>query len=162
MDREVLPRGRALVDRLAKLVAATDGETRAVFTDLRDRARAYLHWVTSLRSMCAWCESVYGYLESSDAAAKAAHEKKLQASIDLELANTRGLIELLETTQSEVMVVSGVAETTFFYGENLVEHLRTKLRLTEKYRHHPPRIDRDVYWRPAPGTVWPEGWKTQS
>ena len=56
------------------------------------------------------------------------------------------------------MVVSGVAENTFFYGENLADHLRTKLRLTEQYRHHPPRIDRDIYWRPVPGTHWPEGW----
>jgi hypothetical protein len=163
MDRELLPRLRALIDKLASVIAATDGETRSVFTDLRDRARAYLHWVTSLRSVCAWCECVYGYLESTaDAATKAACEKKLQSAIDLELANIRGLIELLETTRSEVIVVSGVAETTFFYGENLVEHLRTKLRLTEKYRHHPPRIDKNIYWRPVPGTVWPEGWAAQS
>jgi hypothetical protein len=56
------------------------------------------------------------------------------------------------------MVVSAVAENTFFYGENLIDHLRTKLRLTEKYRHHPPRIDRGIFWRPVPGTAWPEGW----
>ena len=40
----------------------------------------------------------------------------------------------------------------------LVEHLRTKVRLTELHRHHPPRTDRDIYWRPAPGTHWPKGW----
>ena len=157
MDRELLPRVRALIQRLDTQLAALSGEPRAVFTDLRDRARAYLHWVTSLRNVCAWCECVYGYLDATDAAGKSACEKKLQSAIDLELANVRGLIELLETTKSEVLVVSGVAETTFFYGENLVEHLRTKLRLTEKYRHHPPRIDRNSYWRPTPGTVWPEG-----
>lgn len=162
MDRELLPRLRTLIDRLAKTIAAADGEARAVFTDLRDRVRAYLHWATSLRNVCAWCESVYGYLDAADAGVKAACEKKLQASIDLELANIRGLIELLETTKSEVIVVSGVTETTFFYGENLVEHLRTKIRLTEKYRHLPPRIDKNAYWRPVPGTVWPEGWSAQS
>jgi hypothetical protein len=160
MDRELLPRLRTLITQLsAHAAATTDSAAVAVFTDLRDRARAYLHWVTSLRNVCAWCECVYGYLDAaSDAATKTACEKKLPAAIDLELANTRGLIELLETTKSEVIVMSGVAETTFFYGENLVDHLRTKLRLTEKYRHHPPRIDRNIYWRPAPGTAWPEGW----
>jgi hypothetical protein len=64
----------------------------------------------------------------------------------------------METTTTEFMVVSSVAENTFFYGENLADHLRTKIRLTEKYRHHQPRIDRHIMWRPAPGTVWPEGW----
>ena len=59
------------------------------------------------------------------------------------------------------MVVSGVAESTFLYGENLVEHLRTKLRLTEKYRHHAPRIDKGIYWRATPGVHWPEGWTTR-
>ena len=162
MDRELLPRLRALVDRLATTITSADGEARNVFTDLRDRVRAYQAWATSLRNVCAWCECVYGYLAATDPAEKSACEKKLQSAIDLELANVRGLIELLTTTKHEVLVVSGVAETTFFYGENLVEHLRTKIRLTEKYRHCPPRIDRDIYWRPIPGTVWPEGWATQS
>jgi hypothetical protein len=158
MDTHVIAKLHPLIARLGEQARGLSGEPAAVFTDLRDRVRAYLHWVSSLRSVCAWCESVYGYLGATDAAAKTAHEKKLQAAIDLELANIRGLVELLETTKSEVLVVSGVAENTFFYGENLVEHLKTKLRLTEKYRHHPPRIDKDIFWRPIPGTEWPAGW----
>lgn len=158
MDREVIARLHPLIARLGAQLASLDEQPRAVFSDLRDRVRAYLHWVTSLRSVCAWCESVYGYLGATDDVTKAVCEKKLQAAIDVELVNIRGLIELLDTTSTEVMVVSGVAENTFCYGENLVEHLRTKIRLTEKYRHHKPRIDRDIYWRPVPGTHWPEGW----
>lgn len=154
MDRELLPRVRALAEKLSLLAPR-----HAAFADLHDRVRAYLHWSTSLRNVCAWCENVYGYLApGADAATRTACEEKLQATIDLELANTRGLIALIETTATEFMVVSSVAENTFFYGENLVEHLRTKLQLTEKYRHHPPRIDREIYWRPAPGTHWPAGW----
>jgi hypothetical protein len=158
MDREVIARLRPLIAKLDHQLKSLSGEPAKVFADLRDRVRAYLHWVTSLRNVCAWCECVYGYLNSSEAATRAACEQKLQAAIDLELANIRGLIELLDTTKSEVLVLSGVAENTFFYGENLVEHLRTKLELTEKYRHHKPRVDRDIYWRPIPGTQWPEGW----
>ncbi len=164
MDRELLPRVRALAAKLATLVRDTAAEpaVNAVFVDLHDRVRAYLHWSTTLRNVCAWCENVYGYLESSDVPTKAACERKLQAAIDLELANTRDLLALLESSKTEFMAVSGVSETTFFYGENLADHLRTKLRLTEKYRHHPPRIDRDIYWRPIPGTHWPEGWSASS
>ena len=172
MDREVLPRLHALIARLQPLATAQiqapgaprrdTANSAAVFADLRDRVRAYLHWITSLRNVCAWCETVYGYLGTSDEAVKATCEKKLQAAIDLELVNIRGLIALLETTMSEVLVICGVAENTFFYGENLVEHLKTKLRLTEKYRHNKPRIDKDIFWRPLPGTSWPAGWSATS
>lgn len=160
MDRELLPRVRALVGSLGRIREETTKDLRAhlVFVDLHDRVRAYLHWSTTLRNVCAWCETVYGYLGTDDAATRAACEQKLQAAIDLELANTRDLIALLETTTTEVMVVSAVAENTFFYGENLVEHLHRKIALTEKYRARPPRIDREIYWRPAPGTTWPAGW----
>jgi hypothetical protein len=120
MDTHVIAKLKPLIARLDAHIKTLTGEPAKVFTDLRDRVRAYLHWVTSLRNVCAWCENVYGYLDAkSDAATKAACEKKLQAAIDLELANIRGLIELLETTPHEVLVLSGVAENTFFYGENL-------------------------------------------
>ncbi len=154
MDRELLPRLRALAGKLAALAPG-----QAVFTDLHDRVRAYLYWTTTLRNFCAWCEHVHGYLDpAADAATRAACVARLQAAIDLELANTRSLIDLIETSTTEFMVVSAVAENTFFYGENLIDHLRTKLCLTEQYRHHPPRIDRDIMWRAAPGTHWPAGW----
>ncbi|MDI1336888.1 MAG: hypothetical protein PSU94_11965 [Lacunisphaera sp.] len=163
MDQHVIARLRPLIAKLdAQLKGLTASPAQVVLTDLRDRVRAYLHWVTTLRNVCAWCECVYGYLNATDPATKEACEKKLQTAIDLELANIRGLIELLETTPSEVLVLSGVAENTFFYGENLVEHLKTKLRLTEKYRHHKPRIDKDIFWRPIPGATWPEGWAATS
>jgi hypothetical protein len=166
MDRELLPRVRALVGTLEVKLAASERTSAAfaVFTDLRDRVRGYLHWATTLRNVCSWCENVYGYLAAAagnDTARQSACEQALQASIDLELENTRSLITLMETTTTEFTVVSGVAENTFFYGENFIEHLRTKVRLTEKYRHHPPRIDREIYWRAMPGTTWPEGWITQ-
>lgn len=158
MDRELLPRVRALVQHLDKAVGSLDGSPRTVFADLRDRIRAYLHWATALRNVCAWCECVYGYVGSSRVAERRTFEKRLQGVIDLDIENTRELIALLETTPFEVLVVSSIADNTFLYGENLVENLRTKLRLTKKYRHRSPRIDPNAYWRPVPGTHWPKGW----
>jgi len=158
MDKNVLARLRPLIAKLDQITKTSTGQAAVVFADLRDRVRVYLHWVSSLRSVCAWCENVYGYLGAKDEARKAAFEKALQAAIDFELANVRGLIDLLETTKSEVLVLSAVGENTYFYGENLVQHLKTKLRLTEQYRHHQPRIDPDIFWRPLPGTEWPKGW----
>ncbi|MES2694374.1 MAG: hypothetical protein V4773_12935 [Verrucomicrobiota bacterium] len=159
-DGKLLPR----IARAEKFVAvalakaAGDAQASAVFADLRDRLRGYRHWATTLRSVAAWCSGVYGYLESTGAAQKKRYEKFLQAAIDLELTNTRGLLEHFETSPTEFMVVSASGENTFIYGENLGEHLRSKIRLMEKYRHHKPRIDRDILWRPTPGTTWPEGW----
>lgn len=172
IDRDVLPKLHALLKRLTELgtpaqifapgaprsSAADDARAAEVFGDLHDRIRAYMHWVTSLRNVCAWCECVYGYIDAKDDGAREACEKKLQAAIDLELANINGLVSLLETTPHEVLVVSGTGNNTFFYGEDLVANLKTKIRLTEQYRHHKPRIDREIYWRPIPGTSWPEGW----
>ena len=158
MDRNVIAPLREVIARVSSRLPSYSEKSRPVFTDLHDRMRAYLHWVTSLRGVCAWCECVYGYLEATDPARQSFYETKLQAAIDLELENIQGLVDLLETTASEVLVVSGVGENTFFYGENLVNQLKTKLRLTAAYRHHKPRIDRSIYWRPIPGTTWPEGW----
>jgi hypothetical protein len=159
MDRELLPRVRALIVSLeTHLAGRGDSTARAVFVDLRDRVRGYLHWATTLRNVCAWCECVYGYLATDDPATKSACEAKLLDAIDLEIENTRGLIALIESSTTEFMVVSGVAENTFLYGENLIDHLRAKVRLSEAYRRHPPRIDRGIYWRPVPGTSWPAGW----
>ena len=101
---------------------------------------------------------MYGYLAAKDTETKTTFNNRLQLAIDIELSNVRGLIELLENTSSELIVMSGTSENTFLYGENLVEHLKVKLHLTEKYRHNNPRIDRNIYWRATPGTQWPAGW----
>jgi hypothetical protein len=73
------------------------------------------------------------------------------------MENTRGLLDHFENSPTEFMVVSETGESTFIYGKNLGTHLRTKLRLMEKYRHRQPRIDRNILWRPAAGVPWPEG-----
>ena len=157
-DRNVFPRLEKLLARLGQLQARTaeDPTAQAVFTDLFDRARAYRVWCTSLRTVCAWCAHVYGFLESKSAAERRSHEKKLQAAIDVELANTVELIDLLENAKTEVLITSGVANNTFFYGEDLPDLLRKKIRLMKQYRHRKPRIDQGILWRPIPGAVWPK------
>ena len=154
----MLPRLTRLIARLTRLQARTarDAAAQAVFTDLLDRTRAYRVWCTSLRTVCAWCAHVHGYLGSKTAAARRQHERLLQEAIDLELANTADLIALLEVAKTEVMVLSATGNNTFFYGENLPDLLREKIRLMKKYRHRKPRIDRDILWRPIPGAQWPK------
>jgi hypothetical protein len=157
-DRNVFPRLDKLIARLAQLIAATVAtpQAQAVFIDLYDRARAYRYWCGSLRSVCAWCADVYGYLAATKATERTRHEKSLQTTIDLELANTAALHELLTTTKTEVTAVSAVSNNTFFYGEDLPELLLTKIRLMKKYRNRKPHIPADTMWLPAPGTTWPK------
>lgn len=156
-DRNLLPRITRAETFVATALArsANDATATAVFADLRDRLRAYRHWATTLRNVVAWCSHVYGYLAASTAAARLPHERALQSSIDLELANTRGLLDLIETSSTEFMALAP-AENTFIYGENFADHLRAKLRLTEKYRHRRPRIPQDILWRAPESQPWPD------
>ncbi len=56
-------------------------------------------------------------------------------------------------------MLSGVAENTLFLRRKpRRQHLKTKVRLTEKYRHHKPRIDARHFLAPGPrAREWPEG-----
>ena len=157
-DHNVFPRLDKLITQIALLIAATAAtpDAHAVFIDLYDRARAYRYWCGSLRSVCAWCADVYGYLAATKAADRARHEKSLQTTIDLELANTTALHALLTTTKTEVTAVSALGNTTFFYGEDLPELLLKKIRLMKKYRNRKPHLPADTMWLPAPGTTWPK------
>src|SRR5690606_19643806 len=134
-DEHALPRLRAAVERLTDLAAETDGtDAGTVFADLRDRTCALLYWATTQRNTCAWVAGVHGYLGARSDDERAEHRAYVQEMIDLDLANTRALLELWETSETEFIVVSEVSETSFVYGENLGDHLRRKLDLTERYR----------------------------
>ncbi|MCC6414842.1 MAG: hypothetical protein IT582_02910 [Opitutaceae bacterium] len=157
-DQNALPRVDRLIASLEKTIArsAAAPSAQAVFIDLLDRARAFRCWCASLRTVCAWCAHVYGYLEAKNAAERKRHEKLLQATIDAELANTRELLALLEAGRTETIVLSAIGNNTFCYGEDLPALLREKIRLMQKYRHKKPRIDKDILWRPLPEAKWPE------
>jgi len=157
-DRNVFPRMTKLLARLEKLSTQTAAEpaAQAVFNDLLDRARAFRIWCGSLRMVTAWVSHVYGYLEAKSATEKKHHEKLLQAAIGQELANTSDLITLLESGRTEVMALSAIGNNTFIYGEDLPDLLREKIRLMKQYRHKKPHIDRDILWRPVPGSSWPQ------
>ena len=148
IDANALPRLEAAIEQIRQLAEGTDEESvRAVYTDLLDRVRALQCWVLTQRNTCAWVGDVYGYLAAESDAQRETHEAGIQATIDLDLENTRRLLELWETSDTETILVSDVGETSFIYGENIGDHLRRKLELTEQYRNHTPRIDPDILWR---------------
>ena len=147
-DEHALPRLRAAVDQLDDLASNTTGtEAGAVFADLRDRTRALLYWATTQRNTCAWVAGVHGFLGAETDADRDEQRTYIQRMIDLDLDNTRALLDLWETSPTEFIVVSDVGETSFVYGENIGEHLRRKIDLTERYRDRDPRIDAGIMWR---------------
>jgi hypothetical protein len=144
-DANVLPRLTDLLARLGTL-AADEGPAQNVFADLRDRVRALHCWASTQRNTCAWVAGVYGYRSAGTDAERTLHRDYLQEMIDLDLENTRQLLDLWETSTTEFMLVSDVGETSFIYGENFGDQLRRKLSLTEQYRHAEPHINEDLMW----------------
>ncbi len=140
-DAEVFPR----LDAIEASLKPLDG--LPVFRDLRVRVSALRAWTTAQRNVCAWTEGVYGYLAATDTGTRDRHRAELQEMIDLDIANTRRLIDLWERSETEWMLVAGAGETPFAYGPNFGEHLHRKIALTEQYRHAEPFIDPDVLWR---------------
>lgn len=147
-DEHALPRLRAAIDRLDELIPTVGGsQADAVFVDLRDRARALLYWATAQRNTCAWVAGVHGFLGAETDDERDERRDYVQQMIDLDVENTRALLDLWETSSTEFILVSDVGETSFIFGENLGENLRRKLDLTERYRHQDPYIDPNIMWR---------------
>jgi hypothetical protein len=139
-DTQVFPR----LDTTERFLAEHAGDP--VFRDLLVRTRALRAWATTQRNVCTWTEHVYGFLAADSDPERRRHEAGLQEMIDRDLENTRRMIDLWESEETEWMLVAATGETPFIYGPNFCEHLRRKIELTERYRHVTPRIDPDILW----------------
>lgn len=146
-DENALPRLETAIAAIEAMGNTCEGENFDAFDDLLDRARVLQCWARTLRSVVAWVAAMYQHQAATTDAERAKHYAFLQDAIDKDLDNTRNLIDLLETTQHDLIVVSGDTETPFVYGENLIEQLHNKIALTEKYRSVDPYIDPDIMWR---------------
>jgi hypothetical protein len=146
-DENAIPRLDAAITAIGEAAESSTGRTEDVFIDLLYRARALRAWAVCLRNVCAWVAGVHGYLETEDEATKELLKREIQDMIDVDIENTRELVDLWENSPVEFMLVSDQVETSSVYGENLGELLKRKIELTEQYRHVEPYIDRDILWR---------------
>ena len=131
--------------------AGNGSPARAVFVDARDRLLAYRCYCVTMRNICAWIAGVHGYLEAEDDGARAAGLSVVRDMVALELANTRDLLELWQTTAVDFMPIHTPGETMHEYGPNFGELLQKKIELTQRYGDRLPRIDPDYMWRLPPG-----------
>ncbi len=147
-DRDVLPQiGRAIEMTKAQLASVAKGSEQArVFEDVLIRLRTYRHYALTLRDVVAWIESVHGYLEAKTPADKSVYLSKVRAMVDMEIENTKGLLDLWKHSPVEFMAVSTIGENLHVYGEDFGKLLEKKIALMEEHRDDVPYIDPNFMW----------------
>lgn len=100
-----------------------------------------------MRNICAWIAGVHGYLDATEPTEKAHYREIVREMVANELANTRRLLALWQTSKVDFMPVREDVETMHDYGPNFGELLKEKIALMEKYGDAEPSIDPDYMWR---------------
>ena len=105
-----------------------------------------------MRNLSAWIAGVHGYLRAETETEKQSKLSMVQEMVASELANTKALLELWESSTVDFMPVNAYTETMHEYGINFGGVLRQKIALTEKYGDCLPYIDPDYMWRMPEGS----------
>ena len=154
-DRHLL-NFEALWAPLAAAIDIADGmatQGGPVWIDLRDRLRAFLCYAETLHNICGWIAGVHGYLEATDATAKARRRAQVYDTCSRELDNSRMLLNLWERSDVDFMPLMAHGETTHHYGTNFGDLLRHRIDLMERFGDREPAIDADYMWRMPPGSA---------
>jgi hypothetical protein len=148
-DTEVWAGLDSAIEKTALITASLEQGQKAlpIFSDLRDRLKAWRCYLMTLRNTCAWISGVHGYLNASTAADRTRKEEMLQEMIELELSNTRDLLKLWRQTDVEFMPIYRYGENGHDYGPNFDDCLEKKIALMQKYADVTPNIDPDYMWR---------------
>lgn len=151
MDEDLFPAMEKAVALAGSLLArAATPAARACAQDQADRFRALLYWYRTQRAVTAWVAAVHTYLGTEDAKERARCKATLREMVLAEIQNTKDLLQLWESSTTNWMIVSDVAETTFIYYKNFGEHLKKKIALMTGREDDEPYVDPDFQWR-VPG-----------
>ena len=148
-DSSVLPPlGKAIGICASVLHAAKPAEAgHDVFRDIHDRLVGFRCYCVTMRNMCAWTESVHGYLEAETDREKNEYRALCRDMVQNETENARALLGLWKRSTVDFMPVSTGGETIHVYGQNFGELLEKKIALMEQHKDDEPRIDPDYMWR---------------
>lgn len=127
-------------------------DARTLFLETRDRLRAYRCFSVTMRNLYAWIKGVHGYLDAKGEEDKQLQLVQVRDMVASELANTRALLDLWETSSVVFMPVRAFGETMHDYGVNFGEVLGKKIALMETYGDRLPHIDPDYMWRMPEGS----------
>ena len=114
---------------------------------------AYRCFATTIRNISAWIAGVHGYLKADNEADKQSRLVMVQEMVANELANTKALLKLWESSTVDFMPLNAYSETMHDYGVNFGEVLQQKIALMEKYGDHLPYIDPNYMWRMPEGSA---------
>ncbi len=154
MDTDLFPLLDRVMGLTKQLIAKASTDTgRRYLEELSERFTALRCWFRNQRNVAAWIAGVHGFLESKDDDEKKGFRALLHAMVLDEIANTRSLLELWDTTDRRWMYYSAKGETTFIYGENFGDCLRKKIEIMQGHVDDIPYIDPDFQWR-VPGIPW--------
>jgi len=132
---------------------ANEASVHDVFVDLRDRLIGYRCYAMTIRNLSAWIAGVHGYLRAETEDEKQSRLTMVREMVASELANTRALLELWESSVVDFMPVNAYTETMHEYGLNFGDVLRRKIELTEEYGDRLPHIDPNYMWRMPEGSA---------
>jgi hypothetical protein len=100
------------------------------------------------RNLAAWVAGVYGWMEASDEADRQHWRNVLDDMIAREVANTRDLVELMDTG-IEFMATAAEGESPLMHGRNLRSLLERRIALMQRHAGDTPRIDHGYMERRA-------------
>ena len=104
------------------------------------RLRALRCWFMTHRSVSAWVAGVYGWMGAPAGPERTRWRAVLDAMIASEVANSRELIDLLDTG-IEFMATTDLGESPLMHGRNLKELLARRIALMERHAADDPFID---------------------
>lgn len=142
------------IELAKQAVDQSAGETQVhdVFVDLRDRLIGYRCYAMTIRNLSAWIAGVHGYLQAESEEDKQSKLAMVREMVASELANTKALLTLWESSVVDFMPVNAYTETMHEYGTNFGEVLQRKIDLMEKYGDRLPHIDPNYMWRMPAGS----------
>jgi hypothetical protein len=151
MDEDLFPRMERAVALAQSLVErASNDNARACAQDQYDRTRALLYWYRTQRAVTAWVAGVHTYLTTNEAAKKKECRELLRTMVLDDIQNTKDLLHLWESSSTNWIMISDVAETTFIYYKNFGDFLKRKIELATGHENDEPYVDPDYQWR-VPG-----------
>ncbi len=137
----------ALLEGAREEAARSLGEGNVV-ADQLVRLSALRCWLETQRNVAAWIWGVCGYMEAGSDGEREELRAVIREMVSRELANTRRLLELLDSGV-EFMATTDQEETPLVHGGNLKELLHRRMALMEAHREDEPFIDPDYMEREA-------------
>lgn len=143
IDRNVLPK----LDEAIRMLERCRDQA-AIFNDQYVRIKALRCWITTMRSIAVWVDSVYGFMNAAEPSEKLKFKTAMQSMMELEISNSEEVISLFQTGL-EFIALTDQGETPLMYGINLPELLVKRIALMKEHFNDDPCIDQNYIERMA-------------